>query len=195
MVAWRSLWQAGGVEAPTEPGELCRNCGLCCDGTLFNRVRVDTEIVASRLIQIGAKIEQNEVMHLVQPCAAHQHGDCAIYDDRPDVCRSFECGLLREYSSGAIALEEALEIVDTTRTHTGKLVALLQDALGDSSTADRLDLMQRFREADAHRSDSVAFRREHAEIVLQNVRVDTVLREKFVGPRARKNAEPSDAAE
>ncbi len=45
-----------------------------------------------------------------QPCAAFD-SKCTIYDDRPSLCRSYRCALLRKVDSGEVSDGEARALV------------------------------------------------------------------------------------
>src|SRR5688572_3259518 len=78
-----------GVEDLTSA--LCQACGMCCDGSLFGRARLDADEVPAakknrlRIVANGASFEQ--------PCSALVDGACKIYDERPRACRGFVCRL------------------------------------------------------------------------------------------------------
>jgi uncharacterized protein len=78
----------------TDLEALCRACGMCCDGSLFGRARLDPDEVASA---------KKNRLHVVanegsfsQECSALVDGGCAIYEERPRACRAFVCRLLYE---------------------------------------------------------------------------------------------------
>lgn len=98
----------------TDPGALCRACGLCCDGTLFGLVRLlPGEAVA--LPQLAAA----DAATLPQPCPALQGVLCACYDVRPQSCRAFDCLLLRALREGEVTLAEAVETIAHARLRRG----------------------------------------------------------------------------
>ena len=69
-------------------------CGLCCDGTLFGRVRVGgAEAERARRHGLVVLDRDDGASHLVQPCAALDGTCCRIYTDRPDTCRRYHCDL------------------------------------------------------------------------------------------------------
>ena len=74
---------------------LCLHCGLCCNGVLFADVRPGpgdgSPLFAGR-------------KRVAQPCPAFGAGDCkcAIYAERPQRCRQFECRQLLGVAAGEI---------------------------------------------------------------------------------------------
>lgn len=84
---------------------LCLDCGMCCDGTLFECVEVEPAeqpaFVQVSLIRVGDKVA------VPLPCAKHQGRRCAVYDARPSRCVKFTCGLYDGVAAGARSVEEA----------------------------------------------------------------------------------------
>src|SRR5262249_19890024 len=119
--------------------DLCRACGLCCDGSLFGRVMFDRgEIIAPkkrlRLIADGRGFEQ--------PCSALDESSraCAIYDERPAACRRFVCRLLDRHEREHVPLETSLAIVKRTRELLRDVDA---DALGEDERGELAALVER----------------------------------------------------
>jgi hypothetical protein len=115
----------------SELSSLCQSCGLCCDGSLFGRVDLETEEVEGarkrrlRVVRGGTSFEQ--------PCsafavaAARRPGDrgrCTIYEDRPLSCRRFVCRLYETYRREGGSIEVPLTVVRRVRSLLGSLAAL-----------------------------------------------------------------------
>jgi Fe-S-cluster containining protein len=93
---------------------LCRACGLCCNGMLFGGIQL-TEDEARRAARLRLPIFQEEDgPTLLFPCPAHV-GACTIYEERPSVCRSYNCQLVNQLDQGDIDLESALLRVERLR--------------------------------------------------------------------------------
>lgn len=130
-----------------EPGEeLCRACGLCCDGTLFDVVKLEPGDNAGRLKAFGLPITvsrgQAAVARFPQPCAALcADRTCRLYADRPGQCRAFECRVFKDAHAGRISFTAALRLVRQARRRADKVRRLLRE-LGD--TEEHLGLGERF---------------------------------------------------
>lgn len=115
--------------------DLCRSCGMCCDGTLFDLVRLEPGDDARRLAQLGLPIAAargQQAARFPQPCAALcADGSCRLYADRPGQCRAFECGLLREAKAGRVSFAAAARRVTTAKRRANQVRRLLR-ALGDN---------------------------------------------------------------
>ena len=86
--------------------DLCENCGLCCNGTLFNYVTLlDDDLPAlKKYPQIKLK-QRNEQWTFDEPCVMHTGTHCSIYSERPDTCSRYVCNVLR-----SVAKEELTEL-------------------------------------------------------------------------------------
>lgn len=110
-------------KAPAQEQEICVTCGFCCDGTLF----------AYALLTPGEKgnlperIEENvfskgEKDYFRLPCS-YFAGSCSIYGrQRADVCGSYRCQLLRNFSDGSISYGQALGMVERARQVRSELM-------------------------------------------------------------------------
>ena len=120
-----------------EPAEqLCRACGLCCDGTLFDLVKLEASDDAAKLKSLGLPVKvsrgKTPVTRFPQPCSALcADRTCRLYLDRPWQCRVFECGVFKEARAGRITYAEALRLVKTARRRADKVRRLLRE-LGDT---------------------------------------------------------------
>lgn len=94
---------------------LCLACGLCCDGTLFGWVELKSQedVVAAQARGLNVARRGGRTI-AKQPCPAHVNRACTVYEDRPGVCRTFRCELLKNLEQGGISEEAAKKIVDTT---------------------------------------------------------------------------------
>ncbi len=84
--------------------EVCRSCGLCCDGTLQTviRLRLNEAESASR----------DELKNLVHaPCLFYSGHDCSIYTKRPPICRSYQCRVLKAYLAGTLSFQESATVI------------------------------------------------------------------------------------
>jgi uncharacterized protein len=120
-----------------EPGEdLCLACGLCCDGTLFDLVKLEPDDDARKLKMLGLPVTvsrgKEPVARFPQPCAALcEDRTCRLYADRPRQCRIFECGVFKDAKAGRITYPAALRLVKQTRRRSEKIRRLLHE-LGDT---------------------------------------------------------------
>lgn len=99
--------------------ELCTRCGFCCDGVLFDVVRL-TPPEVERMTRLGLPVlPRVENPAMPQPCAALEGTRCRIYPDRPARCDDFRCHLLAALQAGELDLDEALGVVALARELVG----------------------------------------------------------------------------
>lgn len=116
--------------------DLCLSCGLCCDGTLFDLVKLEPSDDPKKLKALGLPVALSRgkapVARFPQPCAALcRDRACRIYADRPWQCRTFACGVLKDLKAGRIAFAAALRQVKKARGRADRVRRLLR-ALGDT---------------------------------------------------------------
>jgi Fe-S-cluster containining protein len=120
-----------------ESGEdLCLACGLCCDGTLFDLVKLEAGDDIQKLRALGLPVTLSRgkapVARFPQPCAALcADRTCRVYTDRPSQCRVFECGVFKDAKAGRITFAAALRLVKQARRRSEKIRRLLHE-LGDN---------------------------------------------------------------
>jgi len=100
---------------PTPNGSnLCLECALCCDGSIFPKARLqpqDLEFARSLGLTLN---ETGDTPAFDQPCHLLHGKACSIYDrERPQVCGTFRCELLKHYLAGEVDFETALDAVQT----------------------------------------------------------------------------------
>jgi Fe-S-cluster containining protein len=123
--------------------QLCPNCGLCCDSTLFADVELRAGDDATRLKKLGLTLEKKgkSKMAFAQPCACFDGKLCTIYRDRPKRCGLFECGLLKRVGAEEMTANAALKKIAEAKKRAGEVRELLR-ALGQHD--ERMALTHRY---------------------------------------------------
>jgi uncharacterized protein len=126
--------------------QLCPNCGLCCDSTLFADVELRADDDAQQLRQLGLTLEKKGKSKLAfaQPCACFDGKLCGIYDGRPARCRTFECGLLKKVEADEMTSAAALKKISDAKLLAKKVREMLR-SLGQND--ERLALTKRYSQA------------------------------------------------
>ncbi len=120
-----------------ESGEqLCLACGLCCDGTLFDLVKLEASDDAAKVKALGLPVKVSRgkvpIARFPQPCAALcADRTCRLYTDRPWQCRVFECRTFKDAKARRITFASALRIVKQARRRADNIRRLLRE-LGDN---------------------------------------------------------------
>jgi Fe-S-cluster containining protein len=118
---------------------------MCCDGTIFDDVKLGPEEDSDRLQALGLNLVRTRARSpaaFQQPCLAFDGCRCRIYAERPLHCRSFECLVLKSVRAGRRTVANALGIIRSTRQQVDKVCRLLRE-LGD--TDEDAALKTRFR--------------------------------------------------
>jgi Fe-S-cluster containining protein len=131
---------ASGIE------QLCPNCGLCCDSTLFADVELRPADIPERLEKLGLEIWQKTRAKLAfaQPCACFDGKLCKIYGDRPTRCRLFECGLLKRVERGEMTAGVALKKIREAKVKAENVRGLLRES---GQKDEKMALTHRYAEA------------------------------------------------
>ena len=129
----------------TSIDQLCPNCGLCCDSTLFADVELRAGDDAKRLKKLGLTIEKKTPTKLAfaQPCACFDGKLCRMYNDRPKRCGLFECGLLKRVGGGEMTAGAALKKISDAKQRAGDVRDMLR-SLGQRD--ERMALTHRYSE-------------------------------------------------
>ncbi len=123
--------------------QLCPNCGLCCDSTLFADVELRKGDDARRLEKLGLSLHKKGKTKIAfpQPCACFDGKFCKIYAERPGRCRLFECGLLKKVDAGEMTTESALKKIASAKVLAEKVRGLLRSFGGQD---EHLALTKRY---------------------------------------------------
>jgi Fe-S-cluster containining protein len=147
--------------------QLCPNCGLCCDSTLFADVELRAGDDAKRLEKLGLTIGQKTRTKLAfaQPCACFDGKFCKIYADRPKRCRLFECGLLKRVEANEMTAGAALRKISEAKRRAEGVRELLR-SLGQRD--ERMALTHRYADAMSRPIDLTdeAGAERHGELML-----------------------------
>jgi hypothetical protein len=107
--------------------ELCRSCGLCCNGGLFAWVELRPAELDS-IEQLGVKVFRSDPNEkgFSQPCPLWK-GECTIYDTPhyPHACRAYHCKLLKEVILEKTSLPHARTVVQQAKEMIRELEMLL----------------------------------------------------------------------
>ncbi|MDE2597496.1 MAG: hypothetical protein KGL44_11520 [Sphingomonadales bacterium] len=119
---------------------LCVDCGLCCNGTLFDvaNIREDERDFAASL---GLKVttgSDGTGAGFALPCPHLCGAACTIYDQpRPSVCSAFFCRLAHALDDGETSLDAAQERVAKAKALLGAIKPLLREGEDIAAARDR----------------------------------------------------------
>jgi hypothetical protein len=153
---------------------LCAACGMCCDGTMFQIVRMQPGDSPAELGRLGLKIRcRDGEFFMEQPCAALRENCCTVYEKRPTRCRLFHCQQLRRVESGDATEQAAMALIVETRKLVDQVRSLIeQNGLREDGQA----LFERFERVmstpvDAQLEPELAAVREDLENAMRQLRL------------------------
>ena len=106
-----------------EDPSICVECGLCCDGALYEHAKVAPG-EEKRMVAAGLDLfDVGSHRMFRQPCPQSNCGRCMIYETRFEICHSFECKLLKTLKAGECSFAEAQAKIAEAKQLLGKAVA------------------------------------------------------------------------
>lgn len=122
--------------------KLCPQCGLCCNGVIFGDVELQRGDDKKALAAAGVEFfRKGRKTAFDQPCACLQQGLCTIYENRPQRCAAFDCGLLKRVQRGKITTNVALRKISEARKRAEAVTKLVRQ-LGNKD--ESVPLNQRY---------------------------------------------------
>ena len=110
-----------------EATALCKACGLCCTGHLFTWAGLNPgETTATQTLGMSLVQPIPDDIGFSQPCPQYRD-QCLIYThpNKPKVCSSYECKMLKELKKGEKNLAQALIEVQQVKDIIHDLDSLL----------------------------------------------------------------------
>lgn len=118
------MQSASFTEAATR---LCGACGMCCDGTMFQIVRMQPGEVPAKLGKLGLKIRcRDGEYYMEQPCSALREKRCTVYQQRPVRCRLFNCQQLGRLERSETTEAETMRLIVETRAMVERVKELIE---------------------------------------------------------------------
>src|SRR6478609_10276264 len=119
------------VAVKRDGAELCLQCGMCCDGTLFDNAPLrESEVDLAASLDLELLRSHAGEPRFAQPCPQFVDGCCAAYEHNPAGCTEYRCRLLSDYTAGKLALADALDVVGATRGAVRRLEDTMQAPVG-----------------------------------------------------------------
>jgi len=120
-----------------DESRLCLSCGLCCSGTVFSTITLDSD-EPGRAEQAGFTLVRDPAsgsLGAAQPCPQLEGTACRLYGAwRPRACGGYACKVLEGLRGGALSTEEALAQIARIKAR----IAQLLPAMGERSLRELL---------------------------------------------------------
>lgn len=151
-----------------EKKNICVECGLCCDGSIYPNVFIHDDDDASFMQEFGfIPVKVNGELSSPLPCKWQKENLCTLYHDprRLKTCKDYKCKLLEQYLADEISydftmdeIKELLKIRNSIRRFSEQLSSPENaGAILLSSFIDEVTLGGKF--------DDVAFKEIYAEYI------------------------------
>lgn len=111
---------------------ICVNCGLCCDGSLFNKGRIwnEEDRATAENLHLSTFTQPDDKIYFSLPCPYFK-SCCSIYDrPRPLTCSKFFCEPLKQLQKGELSGAKARKTVETAVTARNEVMKLAQQSEG-----------------------------------------------------------------
>jgi len=110
---------------------ICVNCGMCCDGTLFLHAHLNPGERGNLPEKIEGQSYSKDGKDFFRLPCRYFKGKCSIYDQaKADVCSAYRCQLLKDFESGKISLDEALDVVSGAGNMRAEIMAQYMNISG-----------------------------------------------------------------
>jgi len=120
--------------------DLCRSCGLCCNGAVCNVALVspkdDREFAELFSHELVAE-PGYETLCVNLPCFAYK-GHCTHYNIRPVDCKTYQCALLKKYMTGETTFESASKTIKMALTSLDSATAQYNALYSQSLTRNKI---------------------------------------------------------
>lgn len=134
--------KASAAKSAATIGQLCPQCGLCCNGVLFGDVELQRGDDTKLLGKLGVEFfRKGRKTAFAQPCSCLVSGLCRIYADRPQRCATFDCSLLKRVQAGKATPAAAVKKILEAKRRADAVLQLVRQ-LGN--TDEHLPLNQRY---------------------------------------------------
>jgi uncharacterized protein len=172
---------------------LCLTCGLCCDGTFLSGVPLKPDDELTPLKAVGINIvSDNDLTLLKLPCAAHKNCTCTVYPNRPQVCRTYRCELLKRFERDDTSQQSALEIINKVKSLKNEMNALAFAASTAAQSGEEIILLMKRCQTDPSIGTT---KQDYAHVLLKfgelQIYLDRFFREKAMFAAASPDRSPA----
>ena len=147
-------------EAESPEQDLCKNCGFCCDGTLFGKA---STFEKEELLVEMERISDKEGFWIKLPCPYFSKC-CTVYDQgRPRVCGEYKCSILKSAINGTLSYSDASQLVRQVKEQKQGLRALLPKGDEEKTLVKAFD---EFKLVHQDCWDEPGFRNQYSKLIL-----------------------------
>ncbi len=150
------------------PEELCKTCGLCCQGVFFSNAAIYNEQDEQFVKNMQVKtfyLDDDKLKVFPLPCLAFDE-ICTVYLKRPSVCHKHECDLLRNYKNRKISFEKSISTINKMQDVLKSLLPELKKITNNFSSNNPEFLRKEIIKSFHDRAMSKTFKNKHKEMLM-----------------------------
>lgn len=156
------------MENSIDNGELCKSCGLCCQGIFHSYVYIYNDKDMQFAKDIQAKItylEDDKLNAFPLSCLAFDK-ICTVYLNRPSACFEHECDLLKNYKKEKMTFDKAMNIISKMQSVLKLLLPALQQVSNENFSNNPEFLRKKLIESSPDKILSDEFKNKHKEMLM-----------------------------
>ncbi|MCE7992562.1 MAG: YkgJ family cysteine cluster protein [Roseivirga sp.] len=162
----------------TSSSDLCLKCGICCDGTAFGQAVLENKDLNTATQQISLLDKEGKRI-LKLPCQALSDCSCTIYANRPKVCATYECILLKQYINGKVTESIAHQTIHRVKSIREEIETQLKETGNENQKEDIHARMRDFERDLLTRMPPVEYRQLHGPLLLKYKVLQKLLIDRF----------------
>lgn len=154
------------AEPLNETSALCRDCGLCCNGSIYSVAPVrDDEADFARSAGFDVKPQPNGTLAFDLPCSHLCGTACSIYDKRRlHICGDYFCTLALRLEAGETGMPAARKAVEVAQDLIRQIAELVPEGESIRETNNRwLKMVEGHEPTDARLSLLVTALQRHLD--------------------------------
>lgn len=165
--------------------QICINCGLCCDGTLFNRAILkagEKGHLPEKMEQAYAKNADEEFFRL--PCL-YFDGKCSIYDQKKaHICSAFKCKLLKQFSKNEVSQNEALSTIENAKKLRHEIYKLAHTVFGNDEKLHFRNVLVKINKTENEKRSVITDNRNFKMLKIKTLILEALLTKHFKSDKA-----------
>ncbi len=151
----------------TADKNICINCGLCCDGTLFPFAKIEDNEIIDPTFSFNTYYSEEGLKRFSLPCCYLKDKTCTIYNNRPySICSTFNCKQLKSFLANTVTYEEAIRNINKAiflKESIEKALLINFPHIQESSFNDKLKMLEQY---NLEHEEPMNFRRKYSQLFL-----------------------------
>ncbi len=167
----------------TNNKNICVNCGLCCDGTLFPYANINESENIDPTFAFKT-FDNDGKRGFKLGCCYLKDKKCTIYDKRPySICSSFQCEQLKLFIANKISYDEAMKIINSTillKESIDKSLLINFPNIKAQSLYEKMSIFEKYY---LEHNEPVNFRKSYSYLLLDIAKLKVITKKYFYKPK------------